>query len=83
MNEVGCWKGVLLPCVCNLQIKEQRDWDISAGERLDLLKDFCSAGLQHWGSDSRGVETTRQAYIALGCLFLGPHFLRNLLGNIN
>ena len=42
-----------------VQIKESRHWDISANERLEILKQFCSAGLLHWGSDAKGVETTR------------------------
>lgn len=42
------------------EIKEQRHWDISSRERLDMLKRFCNYGLEHWGSDSQGLNTTRR-----------------------
>lgn len=42
------------------EIKNQKDIDISANERFDMLKRFVDYGLEHWGSDSQGVNTTRR-----------------------
>ncbi|KAJ1943118.1 tRNA-dihydrouridine(47) synthase [NAD(P)(+)]-like protein, partial [Linderina macrospora] len=42
------------------EINERKVWDISATERLDILKDFTKFGMEHWGTDTVGIENVRR-----------------------
>eukprot|EP01053_Blabericola_migrator_P008406 Blabericola_migrator_1__8405@NODE_437_length_8486_cov_74_294215_g343_i0_p2_GENE_NODE_437_length_8486_cov_74_294215_g343_i0NODE_437_length_8486_cov_74_294215_g343_i0_p2_ORF_typecomplete_len638_score155_22Dus/PF01207_17/7_6e73Torus/PF16131_5/0_0019zfCCCH_4/PF18044_1/0_0085zfCCCH_4/PF18044_1/3_7e03zfCCCH/PF00642_24/0_011zfCCCH/PF00642_24/1_1e04zfCCCH/PF00642_24/4_7e03zfCCCH_3/PF15663_5/0_23SUZ/PF12752_7/0_24zf_CCCH_4/PF18345_1/0_45zfCCCH_2/PF14608_6/0_17zfCCCH_2/PF14608_6/3_1e02zfCCCH_2/PF14608_6/1 len=60
VDAVMIGRGALIKPWIFEEVKTCQLLDPSSSQRLEYLKQFCAYGLDHWGCDSRGVETTRR-----------------------
>ncbi|XP_068150685.1 tRNA-dihydrouridine(47) synthase [NAD(P)(+)]-like [Drosophila tropicalis] len=60
VSSVMIGRGALIKPWIFQEIKEKRAWSPSSSQRFELLQKYCNYGLEHWGSDTKGVENTRR-----------------------
>lgn len=51
------------------EIEARQFIDKSSTQRLEMLEQYCNNGLEYWGSDSQGVNTTRRFFLEFMSFF--------------
>lgn len=60
VSAVMIGRGALIKPWIFKEIKEQKVWNPSSNERYEILRKYVNYGLEHWGSDNKGIENTRR-----------------------
>jgi tRNA-dihydrouridine synthase 3 len=79
-------RGALIKPWIFKEIESSQTLDISATERLELVKDFARFGLEYWGSDTTGVNTTRRylcEWLSFACRYIPVGLLEVLPQKMN
>ncbi|XP_067620478.1 tRNA-dihydrouridine(47) synthase [NAD(P)(+)]-like isoform X2 [Eurosta solidaginis] len=60
VSSVMIGRGALIKPWIFKEIKEQKPWNPTSTERFEILRTYVNYGLEHWGTDTKGVENTRR-----------------------
>ncbi|SPP85936.1 tRNA-dihydrouridine(47) synthase [NAD(P)(+)]-like [Drosophila guanche] len=60
VSSVMIGRGALIKPWIFQEIKEKKAWSPTSTQRFEMLRRYCNYGLEHWGSDTKGVESTRR-----------------------
>ncbi|ALC40277.1 CG10463, partial [Drosophila busckii] len=60
VSSVMIGRGALIKPWIFQEINQKQAWQPTSTQRFELLQRYCNYGLEHWGADTKGVESTRR-----------------------